>query len=183
MDNLVKRRVSHHTFGDGIIVDANGDRVIVDFKGRVRIFRLPDAFTEGYLQIGEDIGFQVPSDGEIRTKGGIKDDIKTNDAEYYRKRYRADFKKWIEDYYNATSERKINDATGYASDVFFIEKYCPDKEFLEWFRTEESLEKARKEMLTLPRIINGQQKPEKRVDGYIRRMRIFREYLHYIGKI
>ena len=72
--------------------------------------------------------------------------------------------------------------SGYASDAFYIESHCRNRNFLLWFDSEDTLEEAREALLNVKDIINGKQEPKDRVNGYINRMRFFREYLIYIGR-
>ena len=105
------------------------------------------------------------------------------DKKHYRNLYREEFKNWLSNVYNKKSDKPINDITGYSSDVFFIEENCPEREFLTWFESEETLEEAREALLKVPSIVNGKQKPSSRVSGYITRLRLFREFLIDTGII
>ncbi len=178
MNDLINKRVFHDRFKEGVIVDADEKRVVVDFEGVTRIFPLPDAFTEQYLRIMDS------DEKEDRHVLPIDNASTVNkDTNHYRKLYRNEFRNWIINDYNKNSGNVVNDFNGYASDVFFIEKNCPEREFLDWFRSEETLEDARNALLKVPGVINGKQDPEQRVSGYITRMRLFKAFLQQKGII
>ncbi len=177
MGDLVNKKVRHFEYGVGVIKDANEERVVVEFDIGVRMFPLPDAIINNYLLFGDDI------ESETQNKNGKETKSLSLDNNHYRKLYREDFKKWIDNTYNKKADNPINDSDGYATDAFFIEKNCPQRDFLSWLESEETLEEAREALLNVPKIVNGKTKPSNRVSGYITIMRLFKEFLIDIGKL
>ncbi len=176
MGTLINKTVKHSLYGDGKVIEENDKRVVVDFSGNVRLFPMPDAVIHNYFVICDDYDtIELPEKESSWNRKIVSTD------QSYREKYREEFRDWIVNYYNKNYDNVINDYKGYASDVFFIEKNCPERDFLTWFTSEETLNEAREALLKVPEVINGKQKPEYRVSGYITRMRIFRLFMQNKG--
>jgi hypothetical protein len=167
MNDLINKRVFHDRFKEGVIVDADEKRVVVDFEGVTRIFPLPKAFEENILELLETE--YVSNERSIRENKPTVLDQGT-----YRLRYQQAFEDWFNDYMLRT--KPLKSYKTYVSDAFYIEDHCPEKDFLYWFTSEETLTEARDALMLVPDIANKPD-PKKRATGYLTSMRYFRKFL------
>ncbi len=173
------KTIKHPVYGFGTVVRDNGGKIFVSFPekekyaGNQYCFNIPEAFDKGHISLvdGEAITDEVVKETKTGTKA----------ANYYRDLYKKPFWDYLnEEKIKRTGEPYKMDTV--AIDAFYLEKHSPDHDFLEWLRTDETMDAAKAELTRLIEEAGGP-RVKARIDGYYSSLFKLREYLIQRGVI
>jgi len=161
------KTIKHPVYGHGTVVRDKGDKVFVSFPenekyaGNQYCFNIPEAIDKGHISLAdEDV---------------INDKTVPKPANHYRDLYKKPFWDYLnEEKIKRTGEPYKMDTV--AVDAFYLEKHSPAHDFLEWLRTDESMEAAKAELTRLIEEAGGP-RVRVRIEEYYRSLSKLREYL------
>ena len=171
------RNVRHFEYGVGTVIRVSNNKAFVVFSekenyaGNQYCFIVPDAFQKGYLEL-------LNVDGEENIDS-VNSSMSTPNM------YRDLYKKPFWDYLNEEKIKRTGEPykmDTIAVDAFYLEKHSVDRDFLDWMRSDDSMEEAKNE---LTRIIEkaGGPRTKPRIDAYYNALSKLRDYLIQRGVI
>ncbi len=173
-------KVRHIEYGDGTVIRENKDKIFVEFTDNSKYadnqycFKVPEAFEKGHLKL-----FEVEKDLTETTSDTT--DLASRNPNKYRDLYKKSFLDYInEDKIKRTGSPYKQDTV--AVDAFFLEKHSQKYDFLEWMKSDDSMEKAKHELACIlgdPNDLRIQQ----RAQGYYIALCKLRDYLKQRGVI
>ncbi len=169
--SYVGKKVSHSEFGVGEIIIDNGKRIYAEFPnnekyaGNKYCFDVPEAFQLGYLELLEADNLDQYGPENINDSVSNK----------YRDLYKKQFLDYLnEDKVQRTGSPYKQDTV--AVDAFFLEKHSRKRDFLDWMKSDEAMDEAKKEIALV--IANPTDSTAKqRVQAYIIALSKLREFL------
>ena len=174
--SYIGKKVKHSIYGEGTIIRDGGDKIFAEFPENEKYaenqycFNVPEAFQKGHLELLR---------GEVLNVQQSKTNLQSSN------KYRDLYKKPFWDYLNEDKIKRTG--TPYkmdtvAVDAFYLEKHSPNHDFIEWLRSDESMEAAREELARLLEEAGGD-RVKVRIDGYFSALSKLRDYLIQRGEI
>ncbi len=173
------KTIKHPVYGFGTVIREKEDKIFVSFPekekyaGNQYCFNIPEAFDKGHISLVD--GDVVNNDAAAEKKTGAKV------ANYYRDLYKKAFWDYLnEEKIKRTGEPYKMDTV--AIDAFYLEKHSPDHDFLEWLKSDESMDAAKAELTRLIEEAGGP-RVKARIDGYYSSLSKLREYIIQRGVV